>query len=286
MTVIVALLAAACFAAAVVVQQRAAQAHGARLSLVITPLWLLGGLIDAAGFALQVVALHLGSVIEVQVLQVAVLPFGLLIGRVRPSRSAWFGVGAVGVGLAGVILAADPRHGPGQGGLISAVITVALLCLLILVVTRGNPVRSAVGSALAAGLLFATTATTAHAAGNDFSAHGLGGLLTRPSLYLTAAVSGAGLALAQRAYANGPLALNLVVLTLLDPLASLGLGVVVAGDRLRSGWYAAAAAAAAAVAAGGVVLLARERSRVLGSAAGDPAGRSGPTGGELAHPAV
>ncbi|HEX7355643.1 MAG TPA: DMT family transporter [Mycobacteriales bacterium] len=285
MTVVVALLAAACFAAAVVVQQRAAQAHGARLSLVVTPLWLVGGAIDAVGFALQVIALHLGSVIEVQVLQVAVLPFGLLIGRVRPSRSAWLGVAAVGVGLAGVILAANPRHGPGQGGLIPAVIVVSLLCVLLLVLTRGSQVRSAVGCALAAGLLFATTATTAHAAGNDFGEHGLVGLLARPSVYLTAAVSGAGLALAQRAYANGPLALNLVVLTLLDPLASLGLGVVVAGDRLRSGWYAVGAVAAAAVAAGGVVLLARERSRVLGAPT-DPADRPGSAAGELARPAV
>lgn len=283
MTVIVALLAAACFAAAVVVQQRAAQAHGARLSLVITPLWILGGAIDFTGFVLQVIALHLGSVIEVQVLQVAVLPFGLLIGRVRPSRSAWLGVLLVGVGLAGIILAADPRHGPGQGGLIPAVIVVALLCVLMLVLTRGDQVRSAVGSALSAGLLFATTATTAHAAGNDFSAHGLVGVLTRPSLYLTAAVSGAGLALAQRAYANGPLALNLVVLTLLDPLASLGLGVVVAGDRLRSGWYAIGAVAAAAVAGAGVILLARERSRVVGSTS---AAAPDPAADPLARPAV
>lgn len=282
MTVVVALLAAACFAAAVVVQQRAAQAHGARLSLVITPLWILGGAIDFAGFALQVIALHLGSVIEVQVLQVSVLPFGLLIGRVRPSRSAWLGVLLVGVGLAGIILAADPQHGPGQGGLIPAVITVTVLVVLILYATRGDQVRSAVGSALSAGLLFATTATTAHVAGNDFSAHGLVGLLTRPSVYLTGVVSGAGLALAQRAYANGPLALNLVVLTLLDPLASLGLGVVVAGDRLRSGWYAVAAVAAAAVAAGGVVLLARERSRVLAGGGGASAGAAD----GLARPAV
>lgn len=283
MTVIVALLAAACFAAAVVVQQRAAQAHGARLSLLVTPLWIVGGAIDFAGFALQVIALHLGSVIEVQVLQVAVLPFGLLIGRVRPSRSAWLGVLLVGVGLAGVILAADPRHGPGQGGLIPAVITVSVICAVILYATRADQVRSAVGSALSAGLLFATTATTAHAAGNDFSAHGLVGLLTRPSLYLTAAVSGAGLALAQRAYANGPLALNLVVLTLLDPLASLGLGVVVAGDRLRSGGYAVAAVAAAAVAAVGVVLLARERSRARTAAHSDV---TDPAADGLARPAV
>jgi len=42
-TVLVALLAAFCFSAAVVIQQRAAQSYGARFSLVLRPLWLLGG---------------------------------------------------------------------------------------------------------------------------------------------------------------------------------------------------------------------------------------------------
>jgi hypothetical protein len=267
-TVVVALFAALCFSAAVVVQQKAAHSHGAKLSLVIDPLWLAGGTIDFAGFVLQVIALHLGSVVEVQVLQVSVLPFGLLIGRVRLRWQAWASVAAVGLGLAGVILLANPRHGPGHGGLIPAVITVAVLVAIILVATRGNVIRSAVGSALSAGLLFATTATTAHVAGDDFTAHGLVGLLERPSVYLTAAISASGLALAQRAYANGPLALNLVVLTLLDPLASLALGVAVAGDRLRGGWWAVGAVAAAVVTAVGVVVLAREEADVRRTYAG------------------
>lgn len=261
MTVLVALLAAFAFSAAVVLQQRAASSHGARLSLILRPLWILGAAVDASGFALQVVALHLGSVVEVQVLQVSVLPFGLLLGRVRLAGVAWAGVAAVGVGLAGVILLSNPRHGTGAHNVFPAVGTVAGLVVVMLVATRGDEVRSAVGSAMSAGLLFATTATTAHIAGDDFSAHGLVGLLERPAVYLTAVVSAAGLVLSQRAYANGPLSLNLVVLTLLDPLASLGLGIVVAGDRLRGGWWGAGAALSGVVTTAGVIVLAREQVR-------------------------
>jgi hypothetical protein len=261
-TVVVALLAAACFSGAVVIQQKAAQRDGAHLRLVLTPLWLLGGAVDFAGFALQVVALHLGGVVEVQVLQVSVLPFGLLFGRVRLPAPAWAAVAGVGAGLAGIIAATDPRTGPGHGGLIPAVVAVAAITLTVLAATRGGDVRGAVGSAICASLLFATTATTAHVAGDDFTSHGLVGLLERPSVYLTAAISATGLALAQRAYASGPLALNLVVLTLLDPVASLALGVAVAGDRLRGGGFAAFAVLAALVVAGSVVVLAREEAAV------------------------
>ncbi len=260
MTIVVALLAAAAFAGAVVIQQRAAQQVGARFSLVVTPLWLLGGTVDFAGFVLQVIALHLGGVVEVQVLQVSVLPFGLLLGRVRLPAPAWLAVAGVGLGLAGIIAATDPRPGRGHDGLIPAVVVVAVIVVVVLLATRGGDVRSAVGSAFCASLLFATTATTAHVAGDDFTSHGLVGLLERPSVYLTAVISATGLALAQRAYAKGPLALNLVVLTLLDPLASLALGVVVAGDRLRGGGFAAVAVLAAVVAAASVVVLAREEA--------------------------
>lgn len=262
MTIVVALLAAAAFSAAVVIQQTAAQRVGARLRLVLDPQWLLGGAVDACGFALQVIALHLGSVVEVQVLQVTVLPFGLLFGRVRLPARAWAAVAGLALGLAGIIGATNPHPGSEHRHLVLAVVVVAAVVGLVLLATRGGAVRGAVGAAICASILFATTATTAHVAGDDFSAHGPVGLLQRPAVYLTAAVSAAGLTLAQRAYASGPLALNLVLLTLLDPLVSLALGVIVAGDRLRGGGWLGLALIAAAVLSVSVVVLAREEAEV------------------------
>lgn len=262
MTIVVALLAAAAFSAAVVIQQTAAQRVGARLRLVLDPLWLLGGAVDASGFALQVIALHLGSVVEVQVLQVTVLPFGLLFGRVRLPARAWVAVAGVALGLAGVIGATNPHPGTEQRHLVIAVVVVAAVVGVVLLITRGGEVRGAVGAAVCASILFATTATTAHVAGDDFTAHGLVGLLQRPAVYLTAVVSATGLTLAQRAYASGPLALNLVLLTLLDPLVSLALGVIVAGDRLRGGGWLGLALLAAAVLSVSVAVLAREEAEV------------------------
>ena len=272
MYVLVALASAICFAIAVVIQQRAASAHGAHLSLIWTPLWLLGGAVDVCGFLLQVVALHLGGVVATQVLLVSMLPFGLLFGRVRLGRLGWAAVGCIGVGLAGILLAADPRPGSGEGrSLIAAVVVIAVIVGVLVVVTAHDPVRAAVGQAVAAGLLFALTATVAHAVGDELTADGVTATLSRPEVYLLAAVASSGLALEQRAFASGPLAMNLVVLTLLDPLASLGLGVVVAGDRLRAGPYTAAAVVAAGIGAAGVVVLSREeaRARRAALAAGD-----------------
>lgn len=252
MFVLAALASAFCFAAAVVLQQRSAAEHGAGWNLLVRGVWLAGGAVDFAGFLLQATALHLGGVVAVQALLTTVLPFGLLLGRIRPGAGGWLGTALLAVGLSGLLLSLDPRPGaPRADGLRIAVVAVALLAFLAW--RRGGAVAQSLGAAL----LFALTATLAATVGDQLVGEGLLDPLTHPELYLLALASSFGLVLEQRAFAAGPLAPSLVALTLADPVASLVLGTTVAGDRLRGGGFAAAAAMSAVVATAGVVLLAR-----------------------------
>ncbi|HEV7209334.1 MAG TPA: DMT family transporter [Mycobacteriales bacterium] len=252
MFVLVALASAFCFAAAVVLQQRSAAEHGARWNLLLRGVWIVGGAVDLAGFLLQATALHFGGVVAVQALLTTVLPFGMVLGRIRPGAGGWLGAGLLAVGLAGLLLALDPRPGtPREGGLRLAVVAVTILAFISW--RRGGAVAQSLGAAL----LFALTATLAATVGDQLVRDGWLDLLAHPELYLLILASTFGLVLEQRAFAAGPLAPSLVALTLADPVASVVLGTTVAGDRLRGGGFAAAAAISAMVATAGVILLAR-----------------------------
>ncbi len=105
-----ALLAAFLLASSAALQQRAAgrsrfaarddnnlavPGFGHLLDLVREPLWLVGWLTNLAGFLTQALALHLGSLAEVQPLMVTqllfALPLGLVGTRLRMARTAWVG---------------------------------------------------------------------------------------------------------------------------------------------------------------------------------------------------
>lgn len=256
MTVALALLAGFLFAAAAVLQQHVAEGHGASFSLIRQPLWLAGVACDVSGFGFQALALHLGAVVEVQALLTTTLPFGLLLSRARPGAGGWLGTGLLALGLAGMLLATDPQGAQRAGG----GSRLLLACAIIAALAIGTAVaRAATVQALGAGLLFALMAVLVQAVADQLADGGLVEAITNYQGYLLAVAAVAGLSVQQRAYAAGPLGPTLTVLTLIDPVASLGLGVYVAGDRLRGGPYAAAAVVAALLAAVGVVLVARAR---------------------------
>jgi len=266
---LLALAASALFAGGVVLQQEQASADtgaGATrlLRLLRRPRWVLGVAIDAVGFALQVVALHVGGLTAVQPLLVAVLLFGLPGGartaHVRLGADAWTGAVLVSIGLAGFLLAAAPQEttdGPSRT-LVRVTLGMAVAAtVLVAAAPRGRGPARCVCLAFAAGLSFALVAALAAASGARFAAGGLAGLVTSWTLYGAVVAAGFGFVVSQAAYAAGPLAPALIVFTLVDPVASVALGLGVLGEHARGGIAAAAAAACATLAAGGVVLLAR-----------------------------
>jgi len=252
--VIVSLAASFCFAAAVVLQQHAAASHGANLALILRPMWLAGIVVDFAGFLLQLLALHLGGIVEVQVLLTSVLAFGLLLAGARPEPTGWWGIALLSVGLAGALLAANPRPPATNHDRASLwVPTIVIGSLSAAFAVAKHPVVQAVSAAL----LFALAALLGQRVGNDLDGSAWWTALTRPWLYLLAAASGIGLAIVQRCYERGPLAPTLIVLTIVDPVASLVLGTLVGRNHLRAGGFAVLTALAGAVIVVGIVLLAK-----------------------------
>jgi hypothetical protein len=252
--VLVSLSASCCFAAAVVLQQHAAVSHGANLGLILRPLWIAGIAIDFVGFLLQLLALHLGGIVEVQVLLTSVLAFGLLFAGAKPGSAGWWGIGLLTAGLAGALLAANPRppasgHDRASLWLPTIVIFVAATALAL----TKSPVLQAVGGAM----LFALSALLGQRVGNELEGHEWWSILTKPWVYLLVVASLIGLAVVQRCYERGRLAPTLVVLTLVDPIASLVLGIAVGRNHVRGGDFLVLTALAGIVMVVGIVLLAR-----------------------------
>jgi hypothetical protein len=85
---------------------------------------------------------------------------------------------------------------------------------------------------------------------------GLLGLLTHWPLYAMIATGVLGTILLQSAYAVGPLAASQATMLIVDPLASIALGIEIFHEQLNTGlWYVLGAAGSLAVLGAGVVML-------------------------------
>lgn len=289
-SVVTAVLAALCFATAVVFQQEAAveaqaergsQRHsisGLAFAVLRRRVWLFATLVDFAGFLLQATALHLGRLTVVQPLLLLVLGFGMVLGAWRShttlGRDDLVGVVALCGGLAGFLAFAQPAGAGDEtdalpGRLPLLIVSVLGLTLLGLVVSSRLGDTGRAGTlALVAGTCFACVAAIVKRVGVELvggsgtlAPHGVGTVLSNWPVYALAVVALSGLAIEQAAFAAGPLVPTLVVLTLVDPLASLCTGVLVFGEKLQGGVADLAFASLfGLVAIIGVVLVARSRA--------------------------
>ncbi|HUY49881.1 MAG TPA: DMT family transporter [Streptosporangiaceae bacterium] len=216
-----------------------------RLSLLTHALrrgvWLLGFALMIVSFVLQAVALHLGRLSQVQpilttelVFLVAVLSvwFGFTI-----RRREWLGSLAVTGGLAGFLYFAHPEYGmlsPPMwkwivtGGACSGVIAIAVALAL-----RGPGWwRAAMfGTAAAIGFAFTSAATKAV---SDFAASDWASLYRHWQTYALAFSGALAVFLAQNAFHAGPIVASQSTLVLVDPLASILVGIGLFGDNLRA----------------------------------------------------
>ncbi len=282
-TVALALAAALCFAGSSVLQHAAASSPAAPCGgaaalrlvghLLGRPLWLLGGLVGAAGLALHALALRGGQIVLVQPLLASGLVLALLLGalseRTPPGAAQWRAAGCTGAGLAVFLLTARPAAGAatGRAGVLAAGTAGAL--------------------ALAAGArLAARRGRTRHpalllgaAAGAGF---GVGGVLLKQVVgtpvgqlaqtwppYALLVVGAVAVSFAQWAYQAGPLVECLPTMTVLEPLVAVALGSAGFGEALaRSPAARLGQVAGLVLLTGGVVRLAalqaRDRAPVSG----------------------
>ncbi len=245
LAVVLALLAAFASAIGNVVRQRSAQEitdrevghlELFRLSLRDTRWWLgAGGAI--ANYALQAVALALGSVVLVTALQVTALLFALPIyaylTKVRVTRREWVWAVLLAAALAVVVTVGDPDSGASRGSLTTWLVVALVMgpplvfCVLGAAFWTGSV--AAVLLAVVAGSSLALFAVLTKAV-VEVVRGGVVALLLAPEFYFWLAAALAGMIFQQSSYRVGSLNASLPTSVVAKPLIGSALGMVVLGE--------------------------------------------------------
>jgi drug/metabolite transporter (DMT)-like permease len=271
--IVFAILSALCSACGAVLQRlaltnrTAAKARSlwrTAIALVRQPVWLLGGLFLVATFGFQALALYFGPLSVVQPVLVLELIFTLglrafLLHDGIASRT-WSAALLICLGLAAFLVLASPSEGthvPSAGQWILAVGTRGLAVLVLLALSRyGSPARRAALFGAATAVVWSVDAAFVKQAVDTLARGGMLGLLTHWPLYAMIATGVLGTVLLQGAFAVGPLAASQATLLIVDPLASIALGIELFGEQLRTGpGYVSGAVVSLAVLGAGVVML-------------------------------
>jgi drug/metabolite transporter (DMT)-like permease len=252
----IAVTSAACFGTSAVLQfrvthqvppRRAGRAGrpGLLLELVRHPAWRWSVVLAAAGFGLQVLALRLAPLILVQPLLVTgVLWYSLLSAltyRRSPDRVVLTGVVLCLASLAAFLVLAQPSAG-GSAGLdhlasalplaVGLAVTIAL-CLSL--AGRVDPRWRAIPLSTAAGVCYGVTAGLVRSLAPYF-ADGIAAVFGHWQTYAICVLGPVGVLLNQNSYQVGRLgAVTLVIITVTDPLVSIGVGILWLDETIRTG---------------------------------------------------
>jgi drug/metabolite transporter (DMT)-like permease len=207
--------------------------------------WLLGFAFMVASFLLQAVALHIGDLSQVQPILTTELLFIVLLlatwFRFRVGIREWLGCLAAAGGLAGFLIFAQPIGGEviptTQSWILAMVGCGGAMVLSVVLALRGPRWWRATMFGVAGAIGFAFTASLIKAVG-DYVAADWAQMFVHWQTYALAVAGVLSLFLAQNAYHAGPIAASQTALVLVDPLASLAIGIGLFGDNLRtSGIY-------------------------------------------------
>ena len=249
MVILSGLLAATGYALGTVLQQKGAlQAEDAvtgwrfLVRLFRRPVWLLGGAVMAAGWVFQALALHTGSLVQVQCLitlsLVIALPFGAWLTAQRITRSVWAGAAALVTGIVLFLSLGSPHGGTSSptsrdwwiAGGVSAGLA---LVLARFGARRAGAVRAlAYGAGAGVGYGLATAVTKVF---TDLLGGGVLALLGSWETYLMVAAGAVGLALNQSALRTGALAPAMAATNAMTLLTCIVLGVTVFGESIEHG---------------------------------------------------
>jgi len=164
------------------------------------------------------------------------------------------------VGLASFLVVASPSEGSGVPDARQWVWAVGsrgmIVVVLLLLSRRGSPARRAALFGAATAVVWSVDAAFVKQTVDLLARSGLLGLLTHWPLYAMIATGVLGTILLQGAYAVGPLAASQATMLIVDPLASIALGIEIFHEQLHTGpGYVLGAVASLAVLGAGVVML-------------------------------
>ena len=203
--------------------------------------WLAGFGFMIVSFIMQAVALHYGRLTQVQPILTTELVFLVLIlgtwFRFRVGLREWFGATAAAAGLAGFLIFASPTGGE-LVPTTSEWIEVGAACgavavLAVLLALRGPRWWRAAMFGAAAAIGFAFTAALTKVV-TQFIAEDWTSMFRHWQTYALAGCGVLSVFLAQNAFHAGPIAASQSTLVMLDPLASILIGIALFGDNLRT----------------------------------------------------
>ena len=240
-----------------------------RLSLLTHALrrgvWLLGFALMIVSFIVQAIALHLGRLSQVQPILTTELVFLAAIlaiwFRFKIGRREWFGAIAVAGGLSGFLYFSHPQYGmtppPGWRWAVAGGVCAAIIVVAVILAMRGPRWWRATMFGVAASISFAFTAACTKVV-SDYASADWTQLYRHWQTYALAFFGALAVFLTQNAIHAGPLVASQSTLVLIDPLASICIGIGLFGDDLQTGGAAGPLEALSLlVAFSGAVMLAR-----------------------------
>jgi drug/metabolite transporter (DMT)-like permease len=215
------------------------------LELVRRPVWVLGIGAVIVGLSLQLVALAYGPLVLVQPLLVTGVLFGAVFSAVlthrRVDRLVVLGsLGAV-AGLSAFLILARPTGGSTQleqDGWALLPLAVGLGATVVICLTVASrydgPVQ--VGAlATATGVFYGLTAGLMKVVTSQFRFGGFPEIFTHPVFYVVCAIGPLGFLLSQNTFQHGTLiAPALAIITIVDPLVGVAIGVSWLGEQVNS----------------------------------------------------
>jgi drug/metabolite transporter (DMT)-like permease len=205
-------------------------------------IWLLGFALMIVSFILQAFALHFGRLSEVQPILTVELVFLVAVLSVwlgfTVSRREWLGALAVVGGLAGFLYCAHIEDGNLAASFWSWVITgiacSAGIAVAVFLALRGPRWWRAAMFGTAAAISFAFTAACTKVVTN-FAAKDWVTLYRHGQTYALIVFGALAVFLTQNAFHAGPIVASQSTIVMVDPLASILIGVGLFGDDLRTG---------------------------------------------------
>ena len=210
--------------------------------LIRQPIWLLGMVCMGGTFIFTALALYFGTLASVQPILVTELIFTLALRVVwlhdRIAPRTWGAAALLCAGLFGFLVVAHPEEGHGRPTAAAwavALGTRGVVIVVLVVLSRwGSPVRKAALLGAAAALVWAIDAAFVKAATEVLAHEGWSGLFVHWPVYAVVVTGVLGTVLLEAAFAAGPLAASQSALLIVDPLASITIGIELFGEQLRN----------------------------------------------------
>jgi hypothetical protein len=244
------------------------------LDLIRRPAWVLGIATVLVGLSLQLVALAYGPLVLVQPILVTGVLFGALFSALLARRRVDYLVmlGSLGcvAGLSAFLVLAQPSGGSAQleregWALLPLALALGLSVITCLIVaTRCSGAIVVAALAAATGVLYGVTAGLMKVVTGQFRSGGLAEVFTHPVLYVVCVVGPLGFLLSQNTFQRGTLiAPALAIITIVDPLVGVAIGVGWLGEQVNTSPPALAGEVISVLVLVGSVALLAQRATAL-----------------------